>query len=407
MIEFLPFQAVRPTRDKAGLVGSRSYLSYSDDDLRDKLTNNPYTFLHIINPNFMQGQHLHGTEKFAAVREAYDQFHKEGIFKKDNQPAFYLYQQHTQTHVFSGIIGALAVKDYNEGRVKKHEHTLTAREEMFKNYLDMTGFNAEPALIIHEDLADVAKLMGDVSNTRADFEFTTTDRVMHCLWLIDQPEQIEIIRNNFASLDSVYIADGHHRCSSSALLAEERNEKGMETNHNHFLAFLLPQSNVVVHEFNRLVRDLGGLTNDQFLKKIEKHFFVREVDAEVHKPQSLHEMSLYIDRKWYALNVKPGQFDPTHPVELLDCEILSKQLLEPVLGITDLRTDPRVEFLPGNSGPEELMKKVNSGHFACGFGLFPATMDQIKKVADANFFMPPKSTYIEPKLRSGLTILEF
>lgn len=223
MITVKPFAAIRPTRDKAPLVGTRSYLDYNNAELRDKLNNNPYTFLHVINPDYNLRKKLSGQEKFKAVRSRFDDFLREGILVEDGEPAFYIYQQATPSHLFTGILAATAVSDYLEGRIKKHEHTLKAREELFCDYLQYTGINAEPVLLFYPDKAEIDRLLGRYMRTRADYEFSTTDRSVHQLWPVTDKGDIHIIEKQFAKLDSLYIADGHHRCSSSALLAQSLN----------------------------------------------------------------------------------------------------------------------------------------------------------------------------------------
>ncbi|MDX5327114.1 MAG: DUF1015 domain-containing protein [Bacteroidota bacterium] len=404
MIQIKPFRAIRPTRDKASLVGSRSYLEYSDEDLREKLNNNPYTFLHVINPDFHLDQRLSGREKFEKVRDKFRDFVREGVFMEDPEPALYIYQQSTPTHVFTGIVGAASVKDYQEGRIKKHENTLRHREELFKDYLEITGVNAEPVLLIYPDLQEVDSVMGKYMELRPEYEFCTTDRVIHFLWPIHDSKDVQIIREGFSRLDSLYIADGHHRCSSSALLSDGKASTDPENPRDWFMAMFLPENNIRIHEFNRLVQGLNGHTMDSFLDSVSKKFFVREIGRKSYRPEGIHEMSMYLEGRWFSLNVKPGSFNSEDPVESLDYEILSRNLLDPILGIQDLRTDPRIAFKPGTDGPEGIEKAIDRGRFTVGFCMFPVTIEQLKKVADAQLVMPPKSTYIEPKLRSGLTI---
>lgn len=403
MITVKPFAAIRPTRDKAPIVGTRSYLDYNNAELRDKLNNNPYTFLHVINPDYNQRKKLSGQEKFQAVRSRFEDFLREGILVEDETPAFYIYQQATPSHLFTGILAATSVKDYLEGRIKKHEHTLKAREELFRDYLQYTGINAEPVLLFYPDKAEIDRLLGRYMRTRADYEFSTTDRSMHQLWPVTDKADIQIIEKQFAKLDALYIADGHHRCSSSALLAQSLSADDSKHPAHFFMSYLISESSLRIHEFNRLVKTLNGNTPAQLLKKLTDNFLVNELNV-YPKPQAVHEISMYLDGRWYGLKVRPGSFNPEDPVESLDYEILSKNILGPLLGIDDLRTSNNTGFLPGTEGPEGIEKAVNAGKYEVGFCLFPVTVEQLKKVADANLVMPPKSTYVEPKLRSGLTI---
>lgn len=405
MIKISPFRAVRPKRDVVSLVASRSYVSYSDDQLNDKLENNPFTFLHVIHPDTKLDMRMEGQEKYRMVKDKFDQFRNDGVFHKDEQPAYYLYQQRTQSHVFTGVIAAVSADDYDEGRVLVHEHTLTQREEMFKEYLRITGFNAEPVLLMYPENGDVNSVIGRVMDTRPEFEFTTTDRVTHYLWKIDDSKDLQKITGAFAAIDKIYIADGHHRSASSALLARELKEAGESGPFDHFMAYLIPESSIHIHGFHRLVKDLN-MPEETFLKALEDHFILSDWEGDQYFPDRLHEIGMYLNGRWYTLTSKPGSFSPEDPVASLDAEILSRNVLEPILGIKDLRNDPRVSFLPGDKGCGEIEKLIDSGKFNVGFALFPVTPEQLKHVADASCIMPPKSTYIEPKLRSGLTIFE-
>lgn len=403
MITVKPFQAIRPTRDKAYLLASRSYVSYSETRLFHKLNNNPFTFLHVINPDYHVEQKLEGTEKYQAVREKFEEFNHLGYFTQDEKPSFYIYQQQAENHVFTGIIGATSVQDYKEGRIKVHEHTLTHREEMFVNYLAKTGFNAEPVLLMHKPLISISQVKSKYMDQRAEYEFTSTDKVLHLLWPITDEEDVKAIEDGFKQLDCAYIADGHHRCSSSAGLADKLNREG-DTPDKYFMSFLMPETTMKIHSFNRLVRDLNGMNPSEFIHKLEEHFYVRPKTDKLYDPWDLHETSMYLKGYWYSLFVKPGLYNPEDAVDSLDCQILSKQLLDPILGITDLKTDSRIDFLPGNTRAQGIKDAVDSGKYAVGFGMHAVTAEQLKRVADEGKFMPPKSTYIEPKLRSGLTI---
>ncbi|MGB0176961.1 MAG: DUF1015 domain-containing protein [Owenweeksia sp.] len=406
MIQIKPFQAIRPPRDKAYLVATRSYLSYSDEELDDKLSNNPYTFLHIINPE--GGRQLpYGKAKYEMVRKCFEKFSADQTFFQDEQENYYLYRQVKEGNEYIGLIAAVSVEDYFDGRIKKHEKTLTQREKMFTDYLEVTGFNAEPVLLTYKDDLRLDQIFARYINERAEYEFTSTDKVLHQLWLIDNPEDIQKITKVFKDQEALYIADGHHRCSSSSLLARrlEKNGLGPEhTDHRYFMAFLIGEEQMKVYDFNRLVKGFNGLSPEELLDGIRKDFLVDAKGARPYKPEKLHEISMYMKGNWYKLVPRTGSFDPGHPVEHLDTQIISKKILKPLLGIQNIKTDQRVGFLPGTEGLEGLIKKVESKAYDLAFALFPVSIEQIKEVADAGKTMPPKSTYIEPKLRSGLTI---
>lgn len=404
MISLKPFKAVRPTRDKAYLVATRSYLSYGPEILHNKLSHNPYTFLHIINPE--KGMKLRpGKKRYKYVREAYDQFLEDGILITDPRPAFYLYRQVKDGNEYLGIIAGVSVKDYLEGRIKKHEKTLTARERMFTDYLESTGFNAEPVLLTYPEDLKINKLLARYIDERSEYEFTSTDRVLHQLWVIDNEEDCKQITKVFRSQEALYIADGHHRCSSSALLNERLNPDGKESATDYFMAFLIGEEHMRVYDFNRLVKlREKDVSTAKLLTALRENFLVEPVKGIAFKPEKLHEISMYFRKKWYKLVPKTGAFDPQHPVGHLDAEILSQLILKPLFDIKNLKTDKRVGFLPGTEGMDGLKNQVDSGKYDLAFALYPASVEQIKQVADAGLTMPPKSTYIEPKLRSGVTI---
>lgn len=406
MIDIRPFRAVRPTRDKAYLVATRSYVSYNSPQHADKLRNNPFTFLHIVDP--AEGRDLPaGIEKYELVRNKFEEFEKQDIFTRDQKPTYYLYRQIKDGNEYLGIIAAVSVRDYEENRIKKHEHTITSRENMFTDYLECVGFNAEPVLLTHQDDFKLTQIYAQYLDERSEYEFTSTDRVLHQLWLIEDENHTRAITEAFEEQEALYIADGHHRTASSALLAKRMEEKGRSGDaHNYFMAFLIGEEQMKVYDYNRLITEVADDQNAGLLEKLKAKFWVEEKD-EPYKPEKLHEMGMYLDGQWYKLSPKTGTFDPGHPVKHLDAQILNDLVLKPILDIHDLKADERVQFLPGTHGIQELQLKVDEGTYDLAFALHPVTVEQIKRVADAGEIMPPKSTYVEPKMRSGLIIYEF
>ena len=394
-----PFKAIRPTRDKANLVASRSYLSYSDETLNEKLEHNPFTFLHIINPNYKDKIKKKGIEKFNAVKEKFNDFHEEGYLITEAVKSFYIYQQTTENHNFEGIIGATAVADYLSGNIKKHEHTLTAREKMFKSYLDTTGFNAEPVLLCHQKNTAITTLIQNYKKTRAEYEFTTTDKTIHKLWLVNISKDIKIIANSFASINSLYIADGHHRSASSALLAQNSTKK----NSQYFMSLLIDENQLNIINFNRLIKHTNGLTSNELITKIKKSFTIVKKGSIPYSPSLTDEISMYLNGFWYSLIAQP-KIEIQDCVSKLDPAILSNNILAPILNITDEKTDKNISFEAGTTPLSVIKNKIDSGEYALAFILKPIPILSLKEVADNNLSMPPKSTYIEPKLRSGLTI---
>lgn len=406
MITIRPFRASRPPRDKAYLVATRSYQSYTDEELDDKLSNNPFTFMHVINPKAVRKM-TSSKGKFDLVKEGYFDWCEEGIFKKDTDAAYYLYSQVKDGNEYIGVIAAVSVKDYVEGRVKKHEKTLSAREEMFTDYLEHTGFNAEPVLLIYQDSFKLNQLFARYIELRAEYEFTSTDRVYHRLWPITDALDSAVITDAFKEQEALYIADGHHRSASSALLSKRLKEQGTEGDmHEYFMAFLIGEEQMKIYDFNRLVINDSGKAKGQILKELKRLFHIEPKAHETFHPQKLHEMGMYLEGEWYKLSPKLGSFDPRDAVGHLDAEILSRNILAPIFNIADLKSDDRVDFVPGVHGLEKLEEAVNSGAYHLAFSLFPVSMEQIKEVSDKGKIMPPKSTYIEPKLRSGLIIYE-
>lgn len=402
MIKIAPFKAIRPTRDKASLVASRSYLTYSRKTLKEKLDNNPYTFLHIINPDFSDKIKVNNEDlKYQLIKNKFSSFLNQGILQKDNQKCFYLYQQQKKNLSYTGIIAGASIEAYLSGQIKIHEHTISKREKMFCDYLGSTNFNAEPVLLTYKNNEVINNHISNHCKQRPEYEFTTTNKVTHKLWLISKSEDIESISNEFEKVESFYIADGHHRMSSSALLHKKSKTKSS----GYCMSFLVSDNQISVQNFNRLVSDLNGLSNDEFLKKLEKSFIVTK-KLKYHNPTLKDEISIYLDKSWYSLIYKQKKNEVLNIVEQLDPSILTENILSPILGITDLKTDKRIDFIDGTK-LNFAVNEVNSKRFKVLFVLKPISIETIKNVSDNNLCMPPKSTFIEPKLRSGLTIYKF
>jgi len=394
-----PFKAIRPTRDKASLVATRSYLSYSDETLKEKLEHNPFTFLHIINPYYKDEIKRKGIKKFKAVKSKFNDFKEAGYLITEPAESFYIYQQKNENNTFEGIIGATAVSDYLKGNIKKHEHTITEREEMFKSYLNTTGFNAEPVLLSHQKNTDITNLIQKHKSTRAEYEFATTNKAVHRLWLVNNTDDINTITKSFATIDNLYIADGHHRIASSALLAQNSPKKSSQ----YFMSFLIDENQLNILNFNRLIKNTNGLTSHEFITEIEKSFTVVNKGSMPYSPSLKDEICMYIRGDWFSLVVL--QSHVTHDcVNKLDPVILSNNILAPILNITDEKTDKNISFESGTTPLSIIKNKIDSGEYAVAFILKPIPILSLKEVADNNLSMPPKSTYIKPKLRSGLTI---
>lgn len=408
MTKIKPFKAIRPTRDKAHLVVTKPVSSYSKTVLKARLESNPYTFIRIIHPEFDKSTKTapNSKERFELVRKKYNEFISDGILVQDKQPSLYIYKQSTPTHEFIGVIGGASIEEYQHDLIKKHEATLTSRESMFTNYLNIVGYNAEPVLLSYPHNPTLEAIYDEIIIERPEIEFSTTDRIKHELWIVSEKHQIAI-QEAFEKIQATYIADGHHRSASSSRLASEKNKiKGFQDeSHDYFLAFFMDEKRMNILEFNRLVDHLNKLTTEEFLLKLHHTFDVKEIESAKH-PDKEHQIVMNLKNNWYELTCKSEIINNTDPVACLDAEILTNYILKPILGIEDLKTNESIHFIPGNLGIDAITEPIKQGKSAVGFLLFPVTMEQVIRVADNNGIMPPKSTYVEPKLRSGLTIYE-
>ncbi len=412
MATIIPFKAVRPTRDKVGLIASRSYDDYSLKERNARLRDNPFSFLHILNPGFKYRKSISGERRYSLVRNRYLEFKEDGIFTQDDTPCYYFYKKvNRDGNEFNGIIAGASTREYEEDLIKKHEHTISSRQTLFKDYLKTVGFNAEPVLLTYPDNSELKEIIHDVMRSRAEYEFTTTYRDTHYIWIVYQQEIIDKVAKLFSSMDKLYIADGHHRCASSYLLYHEMKDEnkghGGNEDYNYFMSYLIPESDLMIFEFNRLVKDLNGLSKEEFLIMLDESFRVEDRGIEYYKPSKKKHFSMYLDGKFYSLYLRKKRYNANNALEDLDVQILYKTILNPILGIIDPRKDNRLSYSHGKNDLSHISKLVNSGKFAVGFGLLPISTTEMKKVADEGLTMPPKSTFIEPKLRSGITIYEF
>lgn len=406
MAKIAPFKAIRPVRDKVHLVATRPYYSYKKSVLKAKLEDNPFTFLRIINPEFNSEVKTkpNSDERFQLVKEKFDEFISNGILIKESSPKLYIYRQTKKNQSYTGIIGGASIEEYHNNLIKKHEATLTAREAMFTRYLDIVGFNAEPVLLSYKGNEYIEELIANYTTARPEYEFSTTDCIKHELWVLSENDSL-VLKNAFEVIEASYIADGHHRSASSARLLQEKinSKQPISENAEYFLAFFVEEKQLNILEFNRLVKTLNGYSPDSFLFALKALGKLTEI-SHSEKPQYTHQIHIYINKKWYEFIFDSYLIDEDHPVKSLDCDLLTELILKPLLGIDDLKTSDQIEFVPGNESIESIENKIDSGKFEIGFVLFPVTIEQIKRVADNQLNMPPKSTWVEPKLRSGLTI---
>jgi len=404
MSKIIPFKAVRPTPDKVALVTCRNYDDYSPAELASWLNFNPYSFLHVINPAYVHAQKITLDKRYKGVAHKYQDFKNEGVFIKEEKPVFFLYQILTKVQSFTGIVAGTSIDDYKNNIIKKHEDTLQYRVELFKDYLHQTEFNTEPVLITYPDNADIDSWIAEKKKEQPVYHYSTTNKETHTLWKIESDQEIKWLQQQFEKIPELYIADGHHRSASAELLYDQDKHLGNE-NLNYFMSFLIAESNVKIYEYNRIIRDLNGYTKEDFLEKLSEHFIIKPKEQELWKPQSKFEFGMYLDGNFYALFYKQDKKNPSI-LENLDAQILYDKVLLPLLAIEDLRNDERIEYIPGKQSISTIKELVDEGEFEVGFMLYPSDISEIKALADNDLIMPPKSTYIEPKFRSGLMVYE-
>lgn len=404
MADIIPFKAVRPSADKVALVTTRPYDEYSAAELASWLDFNPFSFLHIVNLAFINQEKIDPLLRYKMVATKYEDFKRDGILIKDENPAMYLYQIKSKKNNFIGILAGTSINDYKENVIKKHENTLQYRVENLKDYFNETRFNTEPVLMMYPNCDALEHWIALKMNEIALYDFSTTNRERHTVWKIDTNEDLDFIQQTFKKMPNLYIADGHHRSATSNLLLNENGENASESM-NYFMSFLICEKLIQINEYNRLVHDLNGLESNDFLNILNNDFIVEKVH-EFWKPTTKYSFGMYLDGIFYSLTLKNIPAD-TSIINTLDAQILYDKILNPLLNIKDLRTDSRISYIPGNKNIIELVNKVDNGEFKVGFILYPSSINEIKTLADNNLTMPPKSTYIEPKLRNGLIIYEF
>jgi uncharacterized protein (DUF1015 family) len=395
-MKFKPFKAVLPAADKVHLVASRSYVSYSKEDLVEKLQGNPYTFLHVIHPDVDGDYRGRRIAYFEEVRKNYEKFLSSKIFLREESASFFIYRQETPEYSFQGLLGAVSVEDYEQGKIKIHEHTISQREGRFTDYLDTTGINAEPVLLMSKQSIMLYSMASVCSETPL-YCFTTTDRVKHTLWKVSDTSDIKEIEAMMANVPELYIADGHHRSASSVALKQRKAEEGNHDEvYQYFMALVLFQSQLKILGFHRLVKCVVEFDLNVFLSDLKKIGSLQEV-TEQELQLAEGKIGVYAAGKWYAF-----QFEKEKNV--IDAEWLSKNILYPIFGIEDERTDKRISHADGLVPSNEIAKMIDEGKADFAFLLHPISTETLMRISDEGSTMPPKSTFILPKLRSGLVI---
>jgi len=410
MAKVKPFRGVRPPKEYVEKVASKPYDVLSSEEARAEAGDNEMSLYHIIKPeiDFEPGTGEHEPKVYDKAVENFKKFQDKGWLVQDDQDCYYIYAQTMDGRTQYGFVVGASVEDYLTGRIKKHELTRREKEADRMHHIEINNANIEPVFLAFPDNSTLEDIIDRTAQTTPEYDFVSEDGIGHTLWVIKDKETIDTITREFGEIPYLYIADGHHRTAAAAHVGEEKakadpNHNGTEE-YNYLLAVCFPQSHLKVMDYNRVVVDLNGNTEEEFLKKLEEKFIVEEKGTEIYKPAKLHNFSLYLGGKWYSLTAKEGTYDDNDPIGVLDVTISSDYILRDILGITDLRTDKRIDFVGGIRGLSELKRRVDSGEMKMALALYPVTMKQIIDIADSGKIMPPKATWFEPKLRSGLII---
>ncbi|MEI6433536.1 MAG: DUF1015 family protein [Bacteroidota bacterium] len=406
-----PFKGLRPPVAIAKDLASKPYDVLNSDEAREEAKGNDFSLLHIIKPeiDLPLSVDIHSPLVYEKAKANFDLFQSNSWLSPDNQDMLYVYAQTMNGRTQYGIVGCAGVEDYMNGIIKKHELTRKDKEEDRMKHVRITNANMEPVFFTYPVVPAIDDIVSEiVAKNKPVYDFVADDGVGHHFWIIDNKETIEMLVNLFSNIPYTYVADGHHRTAAAALVGNEKKQNNPshtgKEEYNYFLAVHFPDNQLSIIDYNRVVKDLNGLTNEEFLRKLEIRFLVEQKGSQIYKPCALHNFGLYIDGIWYSLTAKPGTFNDSDPIGVLDVTILSVLILDNILDIKDLRTSNRIDFIGGIRGLGELMKRVDSGEMKAAFALYPVSMKQLIDIADSGNIMPPKTTWFEPKLRSGLIV---
>ena len=411
MATIKPFKGLRPPKELVERVESRPYDVLDSEEARAEAGDNEMSLYHIIKPeiDFEPGTSEYDPRVYERAAENFQKFQDKGWLVQDKEDHYYIYAQSMNGKTQYGLVVGAYVDDYIKGHIKKHELTRRDKEEDRMKHVRVNNANIEPVFFAYPDNDVLDRLIMRYAETEPEYDFIAPiDGFRHQFWVISDSDDINVITKEFAKMPSLYIADGHHRSAAAALVGAEKqkqnpNHKGDEE-YNYFMAVCFQASQLTILDYNRVVKDLNGLSSEEFLAALRKNFSVDDMGTEIFKPTALHEFSLYLDGHWYKLKALPGTFDDTDPIGVLDVDISSRLILDQVLGIKDLRGSNRIDFVGGLRGLAELKRRVDSGEMRTALALYPVTMKQIMDIADSGMIMPPKATWFEPKLRSGLVI---
>jgi uncharacterized protein (DUF1015 family) len=411
MATIKPFRGIRPPRELVEKVESRPYDVLNSEEARQEAGDNEMSLYHIIKPeiDFEPGTSEYDPKVYERAAENFQKFQDRGWLVQDKEEHYYIYAQTMNGKTQYGLVVAAHVDDYMQGRIKKHELTRRDKEEDRMKHVRINNANIEPVFFAYPDNDVLDRVISRYAETVPEYDFIAPiDGFRHQFWIISDRDDIGVITREFAKMQYLYIADGHHRSAAAALVGAEKqkqnpNHKGDEE-YNYFMAVCFQASQLTILDYNRVVTDLNGLSVGEFFEALRKNFFVEDMGTDIYKPKQLHEFSLYIDGHWYRLRAIPGSFDDSDPIGVLDVDISSRLILDEILGIKDLRGSNRIDFVGGLRGLGELQRHVDSGEMRLALALYPVSMKQIMDIADSGNIMPPKATWFEPKLRSGLVI---
>lgn len=413
MLQVKPFKGLRPVPEMANEVASPPYDVLNSSEAREKAKGHPHSFLHVIKPeiDLDSSIDIHDNRVYDQGAKALNQMIQEKILIQDEQPCYYIYKLRMGNHEQIGLVAAAYVEDYLQGRIKKHEHTRPDKETDRTNHIDHLNAQTGPVFLLHRYNSKIAALLDKGMESSPIYDIQGDYEIRHTVYVVDDPELIAKIQNQFEQLDSLYIADGHHRSAAASRVYQKRKKEnphhtGSEP-YNYYLTVIFPDTQMQILDYNRVVKDLNGLSKNEFFKKMETCFSIQPYQgtgSNTCKPIKIHTFGLYMEGQWYLLEAKEGTFDPNDPISVLDISILQDNVLSPILGIQDPRTDDRINFVGGIRGLTELEKLVDQSDYKLAFSLYPTSIEQLMAVADAGRVMPPKSTWFEPKLRSGLIV---
>lgn len=405
-----PFKGIRPPQNLVEQIASRPYDVLNSEEARKEAKGNEKSLYHIIKPeiDFPEGKDEHDADVYEKAAENFQLFQDKGWLVQDKEEKYYVYAQTMNGKKQYGLVVGASVADYMNNNIKKHELTRRDKEEDRMKHVRVNNANIEPVFLAYPHNDEIDTIVGETIKHKPEYDFVAPDGFGHHFWLISDKNTINRITSIFANIPSLYIADGHHRSAAAALVGNEKKlqnpaHKGDEE-YNYFLAVCFPDNQLNIMDYNRVVKDLNGLSNQDFLKALEKNFDIEDKGTEIYKPEKLHNFSLYLSGKWYSLTAKKGTFNDSDPIGVLDVTISSNLILDEILGIKDLRSDKRIDFVGGIRGLGELKKRVDNGEMKVALALYPVSMKQLIDIADTGNIMPPKTTWFEPKLRSGLVI---